>query len=346
MTTPDDPSPRSTPTAAPLLPQVLALALPAGLLAWLTVGISFLPSLERMALDTLSGPDSLRFLRLVAGVAGLALVVVFFLRHRVIRLAGRLSEDYARVIAAAPIASPPYVGHRAYPLLLWTLAAGCLFAVIQACVTPDAYAVLIAEDGVVEYGTAICFAAAALTTFVGLLRLRRGATAARLVYALMTLFLVVCTGEEISWGQRIFGFASPESLATLNKQGEANLHDIGSISVFSNAFFVLTLVAFLLVPRLLRRTPDLRIWLRHHDLPRVHPRLARIFLVGLIAWIIIGVRFGTLGFHPFSLWGYYTQMDDEIFEFVAAYSFFAFAVLDLVSRRRTPSLANASAPRT
>ncbi len=53
------------------------------------------------------------------------------------------------------------------------------------------------------------------------------------------------------------------------------------------------------------------------------------YLIGLLTWIIIGVRFGTLGFHPFSLWGYYTQMDDEIFELFAAYSFFSFSFLDL-----------------
>ena len=51
-------------------------------------------------------------------------------------------------------------------------------------------------------------------------------------------------------------------------------------------------------------------------------KLGKIFL-----WMVI--FFGTLGFYPFSLWGYYTQMDDEIFECLAAFSYLSFSILDL-----------------
>ncbi len=36
-----------------------------------------------------------------------------------------------------------------------------------------------------------------------------------------------------------------------------------------------------------------------------------------------------MSFHPFSFYAqkYYTQMDDEIFEFFAAYSFFVFSIM-------------------
>lgn len=33
-------------------------------------------------------------------------------------------------------------------------------------------------------------------------------------------------GEEISWGQRIFGWAEPESLGAINHQKELNVHNI------------------------------------------------------------------------------------------------------------------------
>lgn len=33
-------------------------------------------------------------------------------------------------------------------------------------------------------------------------------------------------GEEISWGQRLFGFPTPAQLQEINYQGEANLHNI------------------------------------------------------------------------------------------------------------------------
>jgi hypothetical protein len=37
-------------------------------------------------------------------------------------------------------------------------------------------------------------------------------------------------GEEISWGQRIFGWGTPESLQTANTQDETNLHNLGFFS--------------------------------------------------------------------------------------------------------------------
>lgn len=36
---------------------------------------------------------------------------------------------------------------------------------------------------------------------------------------------LVCAGEEVSWGQRILGFAGPEELVTGNRQGEFNIHN-------------------------------------------------------------------------------------------------------------------------
>jgi len=45
--------------------------------------------------------------------------------------------------------------------------------------------------------------------------------------AIMALFYLVCAGEEISWGQRTLGFATPESMVEANEQGEFNLHNLG-----------------------------------------------------------------------------------------------------------------------
>ena len=37
-------------------------------------------------------------------------------------------------------------------------------------------------------------------------------------------------GEELSWGERILGFAPPQSLAEINRQNEANLHNLDLFS--------------------------------------------------------------------------------------------------------------------
>ena len=46
------------------------------------------------------------------------------------------------------------------------------------------------------------------------------------VYVGLALLFFFGAGEEISWGQRIFGIQTPQSLAQVNKQDELNLHNL------------------------------------------------------------------------------------------------------------------------
>ena len=46
------------------------------------------------------------------------------------------------------------------------------------------------------------------------------------VYILGGIVMVFAAGEEISWGQRIFGFATPDFLMSVNRQNEFNVHNI------------------------------------------------------------------------------------------------------------------------
>lgn len=48
----------------------------------------------------------------------------------------------------------------------------------------------------------------------------------RYVFLLLTLVFFFGFAEEISWGQRIFGFATPESMVSVNAQGEFNIHNL------------------------------------------------------------------------------------------------------------------------
>lgn len=54
----------------------------------------------------------------------------------------------------------------------------------------------------------------------------------QMVYLGLAFMFFFGAGEEISWGQRIFGFRTPEPLAQANKQDELNLHNL---SVFENS---------------------------------------------------------------------------------------------------------------
>jgi len=51
-------------------------------------------------------------------------------------------------------------------------------------------------------------------------------TKRNLVFCILGIFCFVACGEEISWGQRIFGIQTPEFLKKINRQGETNLHNI------------------------------------------------------------------------------------------------------------------------
>ncbi len=80
------------------------------------------------------------------------------------------------------------------------------------------------EDYWVEYLTAVWFLLAGFLLFGTAWRepslFRRG------VYILGGMAMVFAAGEEISWGQRIFGFATPDFLLPLNQQQEFNVHNI------------------------------------------------------------------------------------------------------------------------
>jgi hypothetical protein len=48
----------------------------------------------------------------------------------------------------------------------------------------------------------------------------------QLVYLGLALLFFVGAGEEISWGQRILGFQTPQPLSQVNRQEEFNLHNL------------------------------------------------------------------------------------------------------------------------
>lgn len=58
----------------------------------------------------------------------------------------------------------------------------------------------------------------------------------RLVLGLGLAGFVVMIGEELSWGQHLLGFQTPTELATLNLQGESNIHNLISPRVYDMVY--------------------------------------------------------------------------------------------------------------
>ena len=59
---------------------------------------------------------------------------------------------------------------------------------------------------------------------------------AMILATLVAIVLFIMAGEELSWGQRIFGWATPDSLSGLNEQGEMNLHNLAT-QAFQNTLY-------------------------------------------------------------------------------------------------------------
>jgi len=121
------------------------------------------------------------------------------------------------------------------------------------------------EDGLVEYGTAIALLLASMTLLRNGLSLRskglKLAAGLTFFYAFMFFF---GAGEEISWGQRIFGWETPDALKEMNRQDETTLHNLefGGVALTKHLFGpVLTasiLLYLLVLPLLYPRLSGLR----------------------------------------------------------------------------------------
>jgi hypothetical protein len=145
----------------------------------------------------------------------------------------------------------------------WLTVSLCLLVAIIAIASLEMYLfdqwlmVLLAnEDGPYEnFEAAAYFIAAFLLLHAVAVRGVRNIW----VIGIALLFFMV-GGEEISWGQRIFAIASPETLREVNVQGETNIHNLKGINGSVRALSLLTLWGlFVAIPlgTLFRRTASL-----------------------------------------------------------------------------------------
>lgn len=107
---------------------------------------------------------------------------------------------------------------------------------------------LAVEDGKVETLTALFLFAASVSMLVHavfLFKSRRVLLAVLSIIIALAFF--VFSGEEISWGQRIFDIESSEFLEAHNEQGETNLHNIQT-DLFNIVYHYGALVFLIILP--------------------------------------------------------------------------------------------------
>jgi hypothetical protein len=130
--------------------------------------------------------------------------------------------------------STPYLSRRRRVIFGFGVA---LLAALLACKlavgpTSAEWVRFLREDGPVEGPQPVMLWIASAAALGGALRLmRRRESTLALVYALLGLFFFFVGGEEMSWGQRIFGVASPEFFQENNRQGEISVHNLGPVQV-------------------------------------------------------------------------------------------------------------------
>ncbi len=150
------------------------------------------------------------------------------------------------------------------------------------------------EDGIAEWLTVFglllgCFVC--LSRFAKLFR-KRSAWFLFVTIGL-GLFLFFAAGEEISWGQRIFGIATPEYFKENNAQQETNLHNlvVGGVKLNKLIFSVMLVgllgVFLLIAPLLHQKHAGIRKFLDRSAIPvaQWYQVIGFVVLAGLVSII-------------------------------------------------------------
>ena len=189
----------------------------------------------------------------------------------------------------------------------WTVLAGCLLAYIVASyltmLAPDkVHRWLIHEDHLIEGPGSLGLLAGGVFALLVFRRTRDARHAEawpRLRrYALGGLGVVFLLGfgEENDWGQRIFGFGTPEDIKIHNHQGEFNAHNLKSLHGVLNPDFLYNwfwLILFVAVPVAAALSP------------RARALLSRALPIGPL--VIAGI----LVFNQLFVWGFHRLMTDH-----------------------------------
>lgn len=206
------------------------------------------------------------------------------------------------------------------------------------------------EDGLVENAGALFFLVSGVAFLAVSARWIRsvgdpGLRSNRAIsFAVVGFLMLVCCGEELSWGQRIFGWETPAAMAEINAQNETNLHNIqlvhqkhpdgtekGFVAKLINMnrlFSIFWLTVFVALPVAVKNSERLRWWAERHWVPVPPLWIGGLFLTGFIVYKVLAtLHTGTLTANTL----------DEVKETVYA-SIYALAGIFAVIDERTRSV--------
>lgn len=219
---------------------------------------------------------------------------------------------------------------RAVLLLNGLAALGAAAMTVAELGGSDVPNLLTREDHPLEWSGALAFLLAGGLFAVTARRLRRR----NLLVVGLALMLVLIGFEEISWGQRIFGFATPEGLNDANVQDEFNLHNIEGVhgSIRALGLLVLAGICYVL-PAADRLSPSAHRLLRQIRMP--------IFPMSGMGLITVALMLMVL---PRLLLGEARNPLDELGEVLIGVAFAVFGVEALVAATAEGTLAALAHP--
>lgn len=118
-------------------------------------------------------------------------------------------------------------------LLLWSLPV-VIFVTTLGCrlISKDWFKLLTGEDGIMENTQVFLFFVAVLLALAIARNFKQRSEASiATLYLIVSGGLLFVVGEEISWGQRLFNWETPEFMGSINVQKETTLHNIAGVYI-------------------------------------------------------------------------------------------------------------------
>jgi hypothetical protein len=196
----------------------------------------------------------------------------------------------------------------------------------------EAYKWFTREDGAAEDLQVLFFVLAAALCFPVISRLwKAGAKIFALMYAVLALGFFFIIGEELSWGQRIFGWKTSAEMSAINKQNETNLHNIEGVGDKIKWLHVLMGAYGTILP-----LTFLRAQLRARPLDAVSLLVPHYTLVPYFLATLLWRLQANLWKPPKSLYFAITEYS-EVMELVLAIAFFMFLLYQFRNIKISPA---------
>ena len=196
---------------------------------------------------------------------------------------------------------------------------------INAYFRTDVAFKMIDEDSAIEYLTAIFYLIACANCIVLAVR-AKGKGWLRFHLGVLAFLFFFVGMEEMSWGQRILNFKTPEVIGEINNQDEFTIHNLYSISLFQYPGLAITCFLLCIFPLWQKYSARWRGLLEALQFPVAPTSCAWLYLGGIVSYFALGFIFQTPTPLPIAFGDYIPSSDDEYLEFYLSCLFLIFSI--------------------